>query len=403
MCYTLCLTMLSLDKVALPSGDPCHQRANVFMQNLIFTGPTGATSVATLATAAAAVAGGSHVLLVSVGPTHPIASLLGVQACPEPCEVSPGLDLWCIEPLGELTRVWDSIKSASSSITGDELPVIPGSDLFLAVTGLRKRAKGYDLACVDGGQPDLLLRSLGAPDSIRWVVRALIGLDRGAGRSSVSVARAIIPTGLLPIPSDWIGRIQDARISFERLRDELTAPTTSQVRYVLAPDRPALAEARINIAALQLFGLAVECLIAGPILPNGLPGLEALATAQQAVMDEAGTIWHGHAVYSMPLSAPSREIAALTELGERIYDGDSPLPGAPPPPPVLLNGPPDPSVSLNLPGLPRELLGLTLSGDELIIRAGPYRRHLLLPEGLRGTTSIKASREGELLVIRPRK
>ena len=44
---------------------------------------------------------------------------------------------------------------------------------------------------------------------------------------------------------------------------------------------------------------------------------------------------------------------------------------------------------------------LTLSGDELIIRIGGYRRHILLPEALRGG-AIKATREGEHLIVRQR-
>ena len=43
----------------------------------------------------------------------------------------------------------------------------------------------------------------------------------------------------------------------------------------------------------------------------------------------------------------------------------------------------------------------TLSGDELIIRIGAYRRHILLPEALRGG-AIKATREGEYLIVRRR-
>jgi hypothetical protein len=59
-------------------------------------------------------------------------------------------------------------------------------------------------------------------------------------------------------------------------------------------------------------------------------------------------------------------------------------------------------VAIDLPGLRRESLGLTVSGDELIVRAGPYRRHILMPEGLRGGTSIRAARQGDTLIIRPR-
>ena len=40
--------------------------------------------------------------------------------------------------------------------------------------------------------------------------------------------------------------------------------------------------------------------------------------------------------------------------------------------------------------------------DELIVRVGPYRRHILLPDSLRGTSAIRATREGEHLVVRRR-
>jgi HSP20 family molecular chaperone IbpA len=60
-----------------------------------------------------------------------------------------------------------------------------------------------------------------------------------------------------------------------------------------------------------------------------------------------------------------------------------------------------PAIAIELPGLPTNALQLTLSGDELIIRIGTYRRHILLPEGLRGG-AIKATREGNHLIVRKR-
>jgi arsenite-transporting ATPase len=375
------------------------------MQTLIFTGPSGPNGLAAAATAAAAAEAGARVLLASAGPSHPVAALVGAPASPEPQPLAPGLDLWCLDPLADLAAVWEAVRpSGGPGVVGDELPIIPGSDLFLAATRLRKLDKVYDLACVDAGPPEALLRSLGAPDTFRWLVRLLIGLDRGPGRSSASVARAIIPTALLPMAGDWLSRVQDARVQLEILRSELTSPTAVQVRYVMRPDRGGLDEARVAVPALQLFGLAVECLLAGPTLPLGLGdgSLGALIAEQQAVIDEAGTIFHGHAVYSIEASATPGGAAALAAIGARIYGEDSPLPGPPPAEPVGVSGPPEPAVALNLPGLPRDLLGLTLSGDELIVKVGPYRRHLLLPEGLRGSTAIKASRQGETLIIRPR-
>lgn len=375
------------------------------MQTLIFTGPSGVNALAAATTAAAAAADGARVLLASVGPAHPVAALAGLPASAEPQPVATNLDLWCLDPLSDLSAVWDAIRPAGGPVVaGDELPVIPGSDLFLAVTRLRKLDRNYDLACVDVGPPEALLRSLGTPDTFRWFVRLLIGLDRGPGRSTASVARAIIPTSLLPMMSDWLGRIQDARVHLDRLRDEMTAPERVQVRYAMHPDRGSLAEARLAVPALQLFGLAVECLVAGPTLPSEpyMAALGPIIAEQTAVIDEAGSIFHGHAVYSLEATATPEGAASLAALGKRLYGQDSPLPGPPIATPVILSGPPEPSVALNLPGLPRERLGLTLSNDELIVKVGPYRRHLLLPEGLRGTTAIKAARQGETLVVRPR-
>ncbi len=374
------------------------------MQTLIFTGPASANALAAAATAAAASAG-ARVLLASVGPSHPAAAMAGAEPAPEPRTIAPGLDLWCLDPLADLAAIWEALRvPGGPPVVGDELPIMPGSDLFLAAARLRKLDGVYDLACVDAGPPEALLRSLGAPDTFRWLVRLMIGLDRGPGRSSASVARALVPTSLLPMAGDWLGRIQDGRVQLEALRDQMVSPARVKVRYVMGADRGSLEAARVALPALQLFGLAVECLVAGPRLPQGLAeaGLAALAAEQAAAVDEAGAIFHGRPVYSLEAAATPGEVAALAAIGARLYGEDSPLPGPPPALPVEVSGPPEPSVRLNLPGLPREQLGLTLSGDELIIRAGPYRRHLLLPEGLRGTASIKAARQGETLVIRPR-
>src|SRR5204863_440180 len=53
------------------------------------------------------------------------------------------------------------------------------------------------------------------------------------------------------------------------------------------------------------------------------------------------------------------------------------------------------AVAIELPGLPKNALQLTLSGDELIVRVGTYPRHSLLPEGRRGITRIKDRRASE--------
>lgn len=377
------------------------------MQTLIFTGAPGASALAAAASAATASAAGRRTLIASFGPSHPVAALAGGEAAPQPRLLAPGLDLWTLDAFGDLGALYTTLRARNSALPAvgaDELPLIPGGDLFLGVAGLRQLAPNYDLACVDAGPPDTLLRALAVPDTFRWVVRLLLGLDRGPGRSSASQARALVPTGLIPFPMEWVGQVQDARVSIERLRDETIDPASVRVRYVLRPDRAGLAEALVALPALQLFGLAVDALVAGPLLPEGAArlALDELAEEQAAVTTEAASIFGPRPLLRLAAGPTPRDVAGLAAIGAGLYAGAQPLDLPTPEPPLRLAGAPDPHVAISLPGLRREELGLTLSGDELIVRAGPYRRHILLPEGLRGLSNIRAARQGDLLIVRPR-
>jgi hypothetical protein len=181
----------------------------------------------------------------------------------------------------------------------------------------------------------------------------------------------LVPTSFLP--SDALNNVQDLRLEAERLRALLTGPhnragAVSSARYVLRPDRLALEEARLAIPALQLHGLAVPAIVAGMLLsftlPDGDFGMASLDTtgAQLGAGDRVA-----------PMAAPIAE----------EWDGA-------------------PALAIELPGLPKHALQLTLSGDELIVRVGPYHRHILLPERMRGVKNIKATREGERLIVRRR-
>src|SRR5262249_11736247 len=260
---------------------------------------------------------------------------------------------------------------------------------------LRDLAPHYDLVVLDAGPHDLLLRALALPDGLRWTVRQLFGLDRGPGRSAASVARAALPTSL--IPSEALASIQDIGVQAERLRGLLNARGAS-ARYVLRPDRAGLEEARLAIPALQLHGLAVPALIAGPLLPEGLDGtaLAEHVSQQQAIRAEAAAIWPGRPLSPLALHAGAPGLAALGALGAQLDIGT-----APPITPIAETWQGAPAMAIELPGLPKNALQLTLSGDELIVRIGAYRRHILLAQGLRGG-AIKATREGEYLIVRPR-
>jgi arsenite-transporting ATPase len=367
---------------------------------LIFTGSGGPSSAtAAAATALHAAGQGRKTLLFSPAPATSLSALLGSAIGTVPTALTPQLDALALDAPAALATTWDQnrarLPAPLGQIAGDELPLLPGLELLFGLMRLHELAAHYQQVVIDAGPHDLLLRALALPDGLRWTVRHLFGLDRGPGRSSASVARAALPTSF--IPADVLANVQDIRVWAERLRELLHAPG-AVARYVLRPDRQALEEARLAIPALQLHGLAVQALIAGPSLPGGLDGtpLAALAGQQMAIQAEAAAIWPSRRLAQLVLHADEPGIAALGALGAQLDIGAPPAVV-----PIADTWQGAPAVAIELPGLPKNALQLTLSGDELIIRIGAYRRHILLPEGLRGS-AIKATREGEHLIVRKR-
>jgi anion-transporting ArsA/GET3 family ATPase len=378
------------------------------MQTCIFTGNGSAgIALAAVATASLAAKKGKRTLIASPGPSHSLSALLDVPVSDTPQSIAPNLHAWELDPFKRMADYLESMRphlfGVLTRITGEELPTLPGLDLFIGLDYLQKHLpETYDLVIIDVGPHDAFLRALAAPDGFRWFLRLVFGLDRDPGRNPESLNNAILPGNLIPF--DSIGKIQDARVRLESLRDSAVDFKNTTARYVLRPDRVALEEARISLAALQLHGLAVDALLVGPMLPDDTPdtGLAAVAARQREIITEAETIWSPRPVFQMPLNTSEAGINVLQEIGQAIYASHAPEETYGTAMPIEYGNEQDPFIAIKLPGLPREELNLTVSHDELVVRAGPYRRHILLPKALRKTNNIKASRKGEQLIVRLR-
>ncbi len=374
---------------------------------LIFTGNSyPSISLAAAATAALAARDGYRTLLISTGPQHSINTLLQHSPTSTPITAVPGLDVWALNTPALLAEYLERIRPqlqvfpALAQISGDELPLLPGVEIFLVVEYLsRLPINQYQMIVLDAGGQDGLLRMLAFPDSVRWGIRIGLGLDREPGRSMASVGRALMPTSLLP--REWLDPVQELRVQFERVRDQVAA--RAQVRYVLRPDLFALEEAKLVVPALHLHGTAVDGIILAPLLPPDLADARLAGSIEQQriVQAEAARLW-GLPVLGMPIWAAAGNFAELAQTGYQMYQGHilAQLADITAPISYSLDG--QPAIVITLPGLQRDALSLTMSGDELIVRVGPYRRHILLPDGLRGVANIRASREGGRLVVRQR-
>lgn len=369
------------------------------MTTMVFTGNPGAgVALAAAATALRLADGGRHTLLLSLNPPAALSALLDMAVTGEPAEVAPGLDALALDAPAQLSAYWDAgrakLPPQLASLAGDELPLLMGMGVLFGLARLRELAPHYEQVVVDAGPHDQLVQVLNMPDAGRWGVRLMVGLDRGPGKSSASVARALLPTTFLP--SEMLDRVQQTRVEVEQLRAELTSGV--RAIYVLRPDPAALAEARLAVPALQLHNLPVAAIVAGPLLPaGGGQHAAALFAQQERLLADAAATWPGFPLLRLPVHIGQDGLEGLREVGGGLGD-----PPAAAPPPISESAGGEPALAIDMPGLPPGAVQLTLSGDELIVRLGPYRRHVLLPEKLRGVKAIRATREGTRLVVRRR-
>lgn len=369
----------------------------------IFTGNDGsAVSTVAAATAFAAAAEGRRTLYFSIGPSYRIAAQLGAPVGGAPQPIAPGLDALALDALEQMATVWLSLRSkapgALKELDGDEMPVPPGAEFVLGLLQLNTLTSRYEQTIVDAGSHSGLLRALSMPDAMRWGTRLFFGLDRGPGRNQASLTRAVLPVSLLPI--DMVGRVQEIRVAAEQQREQLLSTAGTTACYVLQPDAAALADARVAIPALQLHGLAVQRLVCGPLLPNASSDerIREFNAAEQAIVAEAAAIWPTRPVATFERTA-SLTADQLCRLGTAL---ETVQPGTPEalPAPIAHHYQGTDALVIDMPGLPAGALKLTHSNDEMIIVVGPYRRHLLLPENLRGKGAIRAARAGNLVIVR---
>ncbi|MDT0381024.1 ArsA-related P-loop ATPase [Streptomyces sp. DSM 42041] len=407
------------------------------------TGGAGRTTVAA-ATALAAARGGARTLLLSTEEDGVLERVLGARtAAGEPAEADPGTGLWAarVDPDAEVRALAALLRergdtllrfTGAEALDDDELTPLPGAEEFAVLRAVRRAAAQegtgaggrarWDAVVVDLPPVERALRTLALPDQVRRYLDRLLPPQKQA-------ARALRPllAGLAGVPMPPPGLYAGAdrfRAELADVAGVLTAPGTA-VRLVAEPGDTAVERLHTARAALALYGLRCDTVIANRVLPTRSrdPFLAALSGEQQAALKAL----RAHPVRGLPVRevphlgrAPmgTADLAELADLLGSVDPAASPDPArspdvAEPPRGVFVPGQSGAPGTvedrrategrlhwrLPLPGARKEALGLVRRGDELVVGVGPHRRTLPLPSALRRCRVTGAAFEnGELCV-----
>jgi arsenite-transporting ATPase len=380
---------------------------------LLFTGKggVGKTTVAA-ATALACTEAGKRTIVLSTDPAHSLGDAFDRPLGDLPVEIVSGLwgvqldaqdrleDSW-VDVQGWLTEVfrWAGVDA----IEAEELSVVPGLDEVFALGDIKAFADSgeWDVVVVDCAPTAETIRFLSLPDVLARYMERLFPVGR---RLNKVVAPLLGRVTDLPVAGD--GVFEAVQRFYDRLdgvREVLTDPERCSVRLVVNPEKIVIAEARRTYTYLSLFGYRVDAVVANRLLPEEVrdPWFDRWkATHAEHLADiEAG--FAPLPVLRVPLSPT--EPVGLDELrsfasvlygrrdpAERLHEGES----------LRIERRADATVLvLELPFADMDDIELGRRGDELLVRVGPYRRAVLLPDSLRRRrVSDAALRRGRLRV-----
>ena len=380
---------------------------------LLFTGKGGVGKTTTAAATALRCAdAGLRTVVLSTDPAHSLSDSFGVELGPLVAPVAENLWGQQLDAQERMEDSWHEIQgwlkevfswAGVEGLEAEELAVIPGLDEIFALADIKQFATdgAWDVVVVDCAPTAETIRLLSLPDVLSRYMERLFPVGR---RVNKVVSPLLARVTSLPMAGDDVFAATSA--FYDRLdgvREILTDPTRTSIRLVVNPERMVIAEARRTYTYLSLFGYRVDAVVANRLLPAELsdPWFDRWKALH---LEHLQAIEQGFA--PLPILrvelAPTELVGLdlLRAFGEEVYGDRDPAA-------ILHEGQPlevrrragRTTLSLDLPFADRGDLELGRRNDELLVKVGPYRRAITLPDSLRGKAVVDASlKQGKLRV-----
>jgi arsenite-transporting ATPase len=384
------------------------------MRVLLFTGKGGVGKTTTAAATALRCAdAGQRTLVLSTDPAHSLGDAFGVALASTPTEITPGLYGQELDAQERMEASWAEIQAylmevfnwaGVDAIEAEELAVFPGLDEVFSLSDIKTHAASgqWDVIVVDCAPTAETIRFLSLPDILSWYMERLFPVSRRVNKAVTPVLRRVTS---LPVAGDNVfaatRRFYD---SLDGVRELLTDGDVTSVRLVVNPERMVIAEARRTYTYLSLFGYRVDAVVANRLLPSDVadPWFDRW---RELHAEHLATIEAGFA----PLPILRAELAADELVGpDRLREFGAALYGERDAAASLHEGEPlrvakragGYHMTIELPFADHDDLEVGRHDDELLVRVGPYRRAIVLPDTLRRRAVTAASlRSGKLRVV----
>jgi arsenite-transporting ATPase len=380
-------------------------------------GGVGKTSVAA-ATGIKAAQMGLKTVVMSLDVAHSLADIFdldsGLLDQNKGQPVGVGNNLWIqeLDIQEEIQRYWGDIykyisgllnRTGIDEVLAEELAVFPGMEEVSLLLYINKyvREKEYDVILLDCAPTGESLRFISIPTTLDWYMKKIFKWERTVAKYVRPVAKRVTD---IPLPGDdYFQAIQDLFEKLKGVDQVLLDPEITTVRLVTNPEKVVLKETQRAFMYFCLYKMNIDAIIMNRILPDTVTDsyFSDWLKGQQRNFAEAAEFFNPVPIF--PVNLFSGEIVGfddLQELAEQIYADRNPLERFYTEEPYqLIKENNNYHLKLKLPFISKKDVELSKLYEELVIRIGGFKRHILLPRQVASLNSVSAKMEGEYLNV----
>mgnify|MGYP000185722051 FL=1 len=380
-------------------------------------GGVGKTSVAA-ATGVRAAELGHRTIVLSLDIAHSLSDAfdlpVGLHEKNEgrPVHIADRLDIQEIDVQEELERWWSEVYkylAAVFSATGmgdlmaEEMAILPGMEEIIGLLYINQyiEERSYDVIILDCAPTGESLRFISLPSALEWFMDKIFHLERTVMRVVRPMAKPFAP---IPLPDDsYYAAIERLYRRLKGVDKYLLDPQVTTARLVTNAEKMVVRETQRAFMYLCLYEIAVDAVVVNKLIPPHVMDahFRSWLTAQMGYVEQIEEYFAPIPILKAPLF--ESEIVGVERLRQLALE----LYGSRDPTHVLYAEKPYQYhfadgryvLQLKLPFASREHIDLYRDADELIIRIGSFKRHVLLPHKLIKSRIRSASYKGDTLVI----
>lgn len=380
-------------------------------------GGVGKTSVSA-ATGLMCARRGYRTIVISLDTAHSLADSFDLSVDlydtnkGDPVKIEDNLWIQEIDIHREIERHWGDVykyftlllnNSGIDEIVAEELAVIPGMEdvIFLLFINKYVTENRYDVLILDCAPTGESLRFVSMPSTIDWYMNKVFKIERGLARAMRPIAKIMSD---VPLPEDsYFKTLQKLYHEVKGVDKILLDRDITSARLVTNAEKMVIRETQRSFMYFCMSGILIDAIVINRLIPEktGSEYFKNWVNIQNNYIEKIKEYFEPVPVKTVPVfDNEMTGIKQLTLLGTELFKNNDPCEFFYKESPysfVSNNG--IHKVEIKMTGAKKEDIDLLKSNEELIIKVGSLKRHILLPRMLAKRQPSKAKFEGEKLCV----